>query len=96
MEEILTVKDLAERWKCTEYSIRKQVNEGILKSINLPGAGIRFRLEYIIHLEGGAEDITIRKYKKLAREHRELEMKYKKLLEIVGNILSESAKITKL
>ena len=96
IKEILTVKDLAERWNCTEYSIRKQVSEGSLKARNLPGAGMRFRLDYIEELEGTKEIADMKNYRKVKKELEEYKKKYEDLKGIVGNILSESSKIINL
>lgn len=94
--DLLTVKSLSERWSCTEYSIRKQVSEGTLKACNLPGAGMRFRLDYIMDLEGHKEIFEIKNYRKLKRDYKELEDKYEQLRTVLSSILAESSKVINL
>lgn len=47
---VLTLKDLAKRWNCSENSLRKRVNSGELKYIKQAPI-YRFSLAYIQELE---------------------------------------------
>jgi excisionase family DNA binding protein len=56
VSEILTVEELAARWKVEPGWIYSKVREGRLPKIPLPGKYVRFRLDVIEAFERGELD----------------------------------------
>lgn len=78
MEEIklLTVKDLAKRWQCSERAIREYVADGVIAQCKgVPG--VKFHPRHIEKLEG----VEFDKFSPL--ERRRLEKKIQELNELV-------------
>jgi excisionase family DNA binding protein len=50
-QKLLTTKELAERWTCSEATIRTLVTRGTLAHMRLGRRLIRYRLEDVEHLE---------------------------------------------
>lgn len=98
MEEItlLTVKDLAKRWKTNDTSIRRYVADGILTPCKgVPG--VKFHPKYISELEGvEIERFSPLEKRRLERENEELKNKYESVKRILSLILAESSKVINL
>ncbi|WP_054198890.1 hypothetical protein [Clostridium baratii] len=94
--KLLTVSDLAERWKKTELTIRRYVLDGIITPCEgVPG--VMFSPEYIAKLEGvELRKISTFEFKKLEYERDLYKKENEKLKNIITNILAESSKIFEL
>ena len=57
-DEILTVEELAARWKVDKGWIYRKAREGRLPAIPLPGKYVRFRLDVIEAFERGELNST--------------------------------------
>jgi len=90
---LLTQQDLAKRWQVAVKSIENCRKDGIITAVKgVPG--IRFTLEQIENIEVlKLERFSPLERKKLEMENEELRITNEKLKKIIGNILSESAKL---
>lgn len=93
MVTLLTQQDLAKRWQVAVKSIENCRKDGIITAVKgVPG--IRFTLEQIENIEVlKLERFSPLERKKLEMENEELRITNEKLKKIIGNILSESAKL---
>ncbi len=93
MDSLLTQKELAERWKVTEESIRNWRNEGIIQ----PAKGIpaiRFTMQHILELEGiKLEQFSPLLKRRMDREIEELQEENQKLKRIIGKVLAETSQV---
>lgn len=95
-ELLLTVSDLAERWRVNETSIRRYVADGVITPCKgVPG--VRFHPKYIAELEGvELERFSPLEKKRLERELEEYKIKYESVKSVLATILSESSKVINL
>ena len=89
---LLTIKDLADRWKVTERTIRKWIAENklsICKDVPVP----RFSESYIQKLEGTEIDkYSILEFKRLQKELESIKEENKQLKEILREYQVVSSK----
>lgn len=92
MGNLLTKKDLAERWQLTTQAIDNYIKDGIVVPVKgIPS--VRFNPQYIEKIEGCIPEKTTMKERKLERELEEVKKERDYLREILGNILAESSKV---
>ncbi|WP_313413210.1 histidine kinase [Sedimentibacter sp.] len=93
MAQLLTRKDLAERWQVNEATIDNWRKEGVLtpcKGIPAP----RFSEQHIAELEGiKLERFSPLERRRLEREIEELQVENTKLKGIISQILAASSQI---
>lgn len=91
--KLLTVADLAERWKKTELTIRRYVLDGIITPCKgVPG--VMFSPEYIAKLEGiELKKISPFEFKELELERDLYKKENEKLKGIITNVLAEGSKM---
>ena len=91
--QLLTVKDLANRWQKDPVSIRRYIQDGIIT----PCAGVpgtMFRPDYIERLEGvEINPMSSLERKKLLKQIEELKFQNNQLKAVMSNILAESSKV---
>lgn len=92
-KQLLTKKDLAERWGVSEKAIDNWRKEGVVKEVKgIPV--IRFNLEHIRALEGTTlEPFSPLERKRLERELETIKKERDELKGIISNILVESSKV---
>ena len=94
--QLLTVSDLAERWRVNEASIRRYVADGVITPCKgVPG--VRFHPKYIEELEG----VELERFSPLEKKRLEIELedyksKYESVKNVLATILSESSKVINL
>ena len=95
-ELLLTVSDLATKWRLNEASIRRYVADGVITPCKgVPG--VRFHPKYIAELEGvELERFSPLEKRRLERELEEYKMKYESVKSVLATILSESSKVINL
>lgn len=92
MTQLLTKKDLAQRWQLTTQAIDNYIKEGIITPIKgIPS--IRFNLKYIEQVEGCIPEKTTMRERRLERENESLREENEKLKGILANVLAETAKV---
>lgn len=94
--ELLTVNDLAKRWRSSESAIRNYIRDGVLTPCKgVPG--LKFHPKYIAELEGvEIERFSPLEKRRLERENEELKNKYESVKRILSTILAESSKVINL
>ena len=96
MAQLLTQKDLAERWQMSVKSIEEYRKAGIIPTVEgIPA--IRFNLQTILELEG----TKLERFSPLERRRMEMELdevkeENQKLKDILSNVLSNLAPIISL
>lgn len=88
-DEVLTVSDLAQRWKCENQTIYKMREQGRIKSNpNLPG--VKFTLEYIKGIETYGTDplspFERRKFEEKIKGLEEEVENFKKIFRQIGEL----------
>ncbi|HFD2043486.1 TPA: histidine kinase [Clostridium perfringens] len=96
MAQLLTQKDLAERWQMSVKSIDEYRKAGIIPTVEgIPA--IRFNLQTILELEG----TKLERFSPLERRRMEMELdevkeENQKLKDILSNVLSNLAPVISL
>lgn len=93
MSQLLTQKDLAERWQLSVKSIEEYRKARIIPSVETIPA-IRFNLQTILELEGTKlEQFTPLERRRMERELNEIKEENKMLKNILSNALSSLAPV---
>ncbi|MBB6622066.1 histidine kinase [Clostridium gasigenes] len=92
-EQLLTQKDLAERWQLSVQAIENYRKEGTITPVKgIPA--IRFTLQHIQELEGiNVERFSPLEKKRLESEFEKINKQNAELKSILGRVLAESSKI---
>lgn len=93
MNNLLTKKELAEKWQVTEQAIDKWRREGIISNCKgIPS--VRFSPQHIADLEGvRLERFSPLEKRTMEREIEKLRIENERLKGILANILAESSKV---
>ncbi|MGG7176228.1 histidine kinase [Clostridium paraputrificum] len=90
MEELLTIKDLAKRWKCHEETIRENIRQGIISPCKNVPIKNRFSPSYILEIEG----VELERFSPILKKRMEKEIdKLKKENKELKQILVEQASL---
>jgi hypothetical protein len=85
IEQLLTKKDLAQRWQVSERTIDQYREDGIIIPVNgIPC--IRYNLQYIQQIEGCIPEKTTLRERKLEKELKEWKYRAEKAEKIIAEI----------
>ena len=91
-QQLLTQKDLAERWQVSSNTIERYRQEGIITPCKSLLPTIRFTLQHITEIEGAKpERFSPLERKKMERDIETLKRENEELRRCVANILSLTA-----
>lgn len=96
MQQLLTQKDLAERWQMSVKSIEEYRKAGIIPVVEgIPA--IRFNLQTILELEGTKlERFSPLERKRMEKENEQLRKENEEIKSILSKVLSELAPVINL
>lgn len=96
MQQLLTQKDLAERWQMSIKSIEEYRKAGIIPVVEgIPA--IRFNLQTILDLEGTKlERFSPLERKRMEKENEQLRKENEEIKSILSKVLSELAPVINL
>lgn len=92
-EQLLTKKDLAQRWKVSERTIDNYIKDGTVQAVKTISV-VRFAEQHIKELEGVKLDrLSPLERKKLEKEVEKLKIENEKLKGIISRVLTETSQI---